>query len=345
MLNNFVVLLLVAGSCMHEVVDEEPYRLSPCSPLSSDSETAVPIPGKARKEGLPPYSRKQLNRLQVEGEIAKILKIPWKLRGLPPSLKGGLPEWRGQGWRKGSKRYANPGGKNRLWHKGFSRAKRNGQLASFLKQCPHPKEVAAQLQTKQPRRPPTPPRRPPKQPSRPESTSQSSQPCRPSPPTPPTPPSRPMSTSQSSQLRRHPTPPRRPMSTSQSRQPCRPLLNRRPKIPTAPGRKTLQATKLNRRPLMFPTSPRSQSRSPMLNRRPMCPQNPPEQTFETLEARFHKLIENNRRFNEIAEIAGKLRDSENQIVRNTSRDRHETVLPNRYRPKRAKCSRSAREED
>ena len=89
------------------------------------------------------YTADELADLRAESIAAKECNVKWKDRG-PPGEPGQV--WRGQIWREGSGRWANPGGFARDWYKGFYKAKEKSKtlgkqyLEEWLAENPKPQK-------------------------------------------------------------------------------------------------------------------------------------------------------------------------------------------------------------
>ena len=75
-------------------------------------------------------SPEELKELRVEQLVADAWNVKWQERG-PAGPPGERTKdlWRGQKWRPGSERWANNGGKNKIWYSGFMRAREEGPAA------------------------------------------------------------------------------------------------------------------------------------------------------------------------------------------------------------------------
>ena len=72
-------------------------------------------------------SEAEYHDLRMERDAAIETNTKWRHRGVNPDLNpGAATSFRGQKWRPGSQRFANSGGSDRAWHKGYYLAKKKG---------------------------------------------------------------------------------------------------------------------------------------------------------------------------------------------------------------------------
>jgi hypothetical protein len=76
-------------------------------------------------------SEAEYRDLRMEREAGIDTNTKWRHRGVNPDQNPGAPmTFRGQRWRPGSQRFANSGGTDRAWHKGYYIAKKRGEAAA-----------------------------------------------------------------------------------------------------------------------------------------------------------------------------------------------------------------------
>ena len=121
--------------------DAQPGTLAGPADLSSLAEGApacssVATPAMATKESLghgqkrrpKAYTEKELVDLKAEGKVAKKMNLPWQERGPPPPPPGqeSGATWRGQKFRKNTGKWANNGGKQKIFYNWYYGIKKDG---------------------------------------------------------------------------------------------------------------------------------------------------------------------------------------------------------------------------
>jgi hypothetical protein len=115
-------------------VTSEVLQAAPQSPVGYMKPTAKRLSLAPRRR----VDSDELFELREEESEARMRSIPWQERGPPPGVLPKGATWRGQRFRPISGKWANRGGRNASWYRGYYEAKGKGADAAHAYRVEHP---------------------------------------------------------------------------------------------------------------------------------------------------------------------------------------------------------------